>query len=120
MLTITKEDVGRFSPCEAGTKDLIDNVFQDRESISALDVLNSDKILYEHKLWTVLRAELIEIDKLEKIKGEFLGMIDNPYLKEIAQKSEYHNIIGKVVRCFKQDHEITYKMLCEVVGRTIA
>ena len=120
MLTVTKEDVYNFSPCEAATKSLVDSIFKDSESLSAFDVLACDLLTSEYKLWSLLRPELIENEKLEQIRTEFLKMMNQERFIEISKECPVYQIIGRVARCYNREHEETYKVLLVVVEDIIA
>lgn len=120
MLAVTKKDVYNFSPCQAATDPLVDSIFKDSESLSAFDVLACDLLTTEYKLWALLRPELIENEKLEQIRAEFLKMMNYERFIEISKECPVYQIIGRVARCYDREYEETYKALLVVVENALA
>jgi hypothetical protein len=58
MNRVTVDQVMSWKPCERYTRELIEQLFAGRESLSAVDILKLD-IPTEDRLWAVLREELI-------------------------------------------------------------
>lgn len=116
---ISKEDVFRFSPCAAASHDMVDALFAGRELIDASDVLAST-LENEHKLWLLLRPELISEDQLAKIRADFIALIDQEWLVKLCETCPAYETIGRVARCFDRPYIETYAELMQIVERHIA
>lgn len=111
---VSKEDIFKFSPCAAATHELVDRCFGDREFLTARDVLNL-VLEDEYKLWLLLRPQLISEDNLGKIRADFIGLIDQQWLKDLSVSCPVYDIIGKVARCFDRSYPETYAVLIRIV-----
>lgn len=118
-MQVSKQDIYRFSPCSVATEKLVNDCFGDREFLSAKDVL-SLSLGDEYKLWLLLRPELIKEEDLEKIRQEFISIMDQEWLIKYCVEHPVHTIIGRVARCFDRPYEKTYAELIKIVEKYIA
>ena len=95
---VSKEDIFKFSPCAAATHELVDRCFGNREFLTARDVL-----------------DLVLEGNLEKIRADFIGLIDQQWLKNLSVSCPVYDIIGKVARCFDRSYPETYAVLIRIV-----
>lgn len=116
---VSKEDIFKFSPCAAATHELVDRCFGNREFLTARDVLGL-VLEDEYKLWLLLRPQLISEDNLGKIRADFIGLIDQQWLKDLSVSCPVYDIIGKVARCFDRPYPDTYAILIRIVEGYIA
>jgi hypothetical protein len=116
---VSKEDIFRFSPCAAATNEMVDRCFGDREFLTAKDVLGL-VLEDEYKLWLLLRPELASEEQLSKIRADFIGLIDQQWLKDLSVSYPVYDIIGKVARCFDRPYPDTYAILIRIVEGYIA
>ena len=83
-LSITKADVLSFAPCQCDSIARIDELFAGRERLTVIDVLALG-MPDEHKLWLILRPQLIPQTTLDRIFAEFHLMLTPEYrIKAIA------------------------------------
>lgn len=118
-MQVSKEDIFRFSPCAAATQQLVDRCFAGREFLTAADVL-ALSLEDEYKLWLLLRPELIPLPHLEAIRQEFLSLIDQDWLRELAGTCPVYDVLGKVARCFERPYTDTYAAMITIVEKYIA
>jgi hypothetical protein len=116
---ISKEDVFGFSPCAAASHEMVDALFAGRELIAASDVLAST-LEDEHKLWLLLRPELISEQHLSEIRADFIALIDQDWLVKLCETCPAYETIGRVARCFDRPYIETYAELIQVVEKYIA
>lgn len=116
---ISKEDIFGFSPCVAASHEMVDTLFAGRELLAASDVLAST-LENEHKLWLLLRPELIPEDQLAKIRADFIGLINQDWLVKLCETCPAYETIGRVARCFDRPCIETYAELIQIVERYIA
>jgi hypothetical protein len=118
-MKVSKEDIFSFSPCAAATKELVDRCFHGKDLLTAQDVL-ALQLEDEYKLWLLLRPELIDTQKLEEIRQEFISMMDQKWLIDLSISCPVYDIIGKVARCFDRPYADTYSSLIKIVEKYIA
>lgn len=81
MKTVTVNDVMSWNPCEEYTEDIITELFDGRETMTALDALDL-KIPIKDILWVALMGELIPAEILHEFgcrcADRALSLIENP------------------------------------------
>ena len=120
-LSVTKRDIVTFHPCDCDSIKRIDELFGTREILTAADALILD-IPEDHRLWLLLRPQLIEPSKLQEIDVAFLSMIEHTCIYfEQASLSHLYGRIPYVLRAnrHKQSDQETYYQLLEIVKRSI-
>jgi hypothetical protein len=116
---ISKEDIFKFSPCAAATQELVDRIFGERELLTAKDVLELD-LKDEYKLWLLLRPQLLTERSLEKIRADFIELMDQQWLIDLSVSCPVYDMLGKVARCFDRPYEETYAVLLRIAGGYVA
>ena len=91
MKSITYEEFLDFDPCYLGDPDrkaLMDSIAQRQDRWTALDILELKEIPDVHKLWAVLREELIEPEKVHEFAcrcaERALSRVENPDPRSVA------------------------------------
>lgn len=104
--SVTVSDVISFNPCDSSSARNIEGLFAGRETINAFDIFNME-MPFDHKVWLILRPELIDQDTLDLIKEDFLSLMtdhDNIFYQG-AVTSPSIKIANKFVRYSNQQYE---------------
>lgn len=76
---ISIQDVISLNPCERYSVEFITHLFNNRDKIDRIDILNMD-ILDLDKIWIITHAKLISNEQMNNVKKSMLEMI-NPSSK---------------------------------------
>ena len=114
---VTIPDVQSFEPCDSDSARRIEELFAGRETINAFDILAMD-MPFEHKMWLIMRPELIDQDTLNLIGDDFLALMtdaDNVFYQRalVAPKA---GIINKFIRYSGQDVNMTNDFLTMITN----
>lgn len=95
-LTVTADDVRGFNPCESESSAQIDALMGGNTSVDATYIMGVN-IPAGHKLWLLLRPELIVQSQLDRIRSYLIGLLNPSYSKfTIALKCGTVNVYGHV------------------------
>lgn len=104
VLSVTKADILSFSPCASDSIARIDELFAGRESLTAADVIALN-MPDEHKLWLILRPQLIPQDRLDAISTEFRSMISGEDFLERAKTATPIKLVTFVLLSLRPSHD---------------
>ena len=115
-MQVTKEQVFSFSPCQSDSIQRIDELFGDKATINVDDILAMN-MPDDHKLWLILRPELLPVETLDQIKAAFLALIPQDHEQyNIALAQDYWHVQAKVMRALQpQTNEDTAAQLLNIV-----
>ena len=114
--SVTIPDVISFDPCNSDSVANIELLFAGREAINVFDVLDM-QIPLEHKMWLILRPELIDQEALDLIKEDFLVLMtdhENVYY-ERAVTGPVNKIVNKFVNYSNQTFEELENIIVGVI-----
>lgn len=114
--SVSKMDILLFNPCKSDSIAAIDELMAGNEFVDVNYIINVN-IPDDHKLWLILRPELIPIETLEKIKTAFLLLIpDDHEHYQYALDVPYWGIPAKVMRVLQpQSNDDTATQLLNIV-----
>ena len=122
-LTVSKADIISFRPCDSESMDNIDNLMAGNERIDVTYVLNLS-IPAVHKLWLVLRSQLIPMETLAKIKTAFVAMIppeSEHYQRAVEIRYDFDKVAQVVIQALRpQPSEMVGRQLVEIVRKFIS
>lgn len=92
----TAEDLLSWNPCDSESMKRM-HLLDGGVTFTAADVYTWE-IPNDHKLWVLLRPELIDEDKLDTIRTHLLGMLEPTYsMNDIANKCRCWTVLRHVV-----------------------
>lgn len=95
-LTVTADQIRSFNPCDSESSAQIDALMGGNAAVDATYIMGVN-IPSAHKLWLLLRPELIEQSQLDTIDAYLMGMLNQSYSKfTIASKCATINVYGHV------------------------
>ena len=95
-LTVTAADIRSFNPCECDSSANIEALMGGNASIDVQFAMNIN-MPTAHKLWLILRPQLIEQATLDTIRQYLLTLTDTTYSKNaILAKCSTLNVYGHV------------------------
>ena len=120
-LSVSKADILSFNPCPSQTRDNLDTLMEGNERIDVEFILNVG-VPADHKLWLILRPELLPIETLEKIRAAFVALVptDNEWYVTI-DTIEWCGMPSKMYRALQpQSNETTAAQLLTIVRGYLA
>ena len=91
MLSVTIADVFSFDPCDSESIARIEELFAGRETINVADIFQME-MPFEHKMWLIMRPELIDQTTIGLIKEDFLSLMtdkENKYYQRAISDTPY-------------------------------
>ena len=105
--SVSIPDVISFEPCDSDSARRIEELFAGRETINVYDILAMD-MPFEHKMWLIMRPELIDQDTIDLISDDFLALMtdtDNVFYKK-ALVSPKSTTVTKFIK-YSEQHYIS-------------
>ena len=120
---VSVADVISFEPCDSDSARRIEELFDGRETINVFDILAMD-MPFEHKMWLIIRPELIDQDTINLINQDALALMTDTSneMYQKAMKSNPNFIIHKLVRYSGEEYstisdDLTTKITNLVLNR---